>query len=129
MIHTIGWTKSLKRSNIGIITIEKVYKRMRDVCKIKEEEKRLYFTGIGERYKYEYYDIYYLAEKIIKKIRHGPESKFIATFAGIEKYTDLIVMNNFNYYEYDNFFDLYKKYKVYARYEYNNEFRTNYLQV
>jgi len=63
---------------------------MRDVCKIKEEEKRLYFTGIGEQYEYEYEynDIYYWAEKIVKKIRHGPKfigSKFIATFAGHRK--------------------------------------------
>jgi len=72
---------------------KRVYKQMHDVCKIKKEEKCLYFTDISERnkYEYEYNDIYYWTEKIVKKIRQELKSKFIATFAGIGKYTDLIV--------------------------------------
>jgi len=91
--------------------------------------------------RYEYHDIYYWSEKIIKKIQH--RSEFIASPADIGKYIELIVMNDFNYRRYyyddeprniafedefnDNYFDFYENYKgVSVRY---NNFRVDYSHV
>ena len=111
---------------------ESVYRQMQDACKIEEEECKIQ--------RYEYRDIYYWSEKIIKKTIY--RSEFIASPAGIGRYIELIVMNDFNYrcYYYgdephnfafeeldDDYFDLYENYKG-VSVNYNN-LRTDYLHV
>ena len=112
-----------------------IYNRMLDVCKMKEEEEEECTVQ-----RYEYRDIYYWSEKIIKKIQYRCE--FIASPAGIGRYIELIVMNDFycRYYYYDNeprnlafeefnddYFDLYENYKG-VSVHYNN-LRSDYLHV
>ena len=147
-------------------TRQRVYKRMLDEYKIEERKKLRQISPIqflrdrelgmhgtnepifkqratiecGMILRYESRDIYYWAEKIIKKIQY--RSEFIASPAGIGRYIELILMNDFNYRWYyyadeprnlavekfdDDYFDLYENYKgVSVRYNY---LRTGYRNV